>query len=90
MQSIHASAMPALQLMQGCGLRQTRNRLVVLQLLQALPQQEFSCLSMYQALLQRQSPVPMSTLYATLREFDHAGLALSRVVDGERQYRIKL
>lgn len=89
MQSIHASAMPALQLMQGRGLRQTRSRVVVLQLLLALPQQEFSCQSMYQALLLRQSPVPMSTLYATLREFDHAGLALSRVIDGERHYRLK-
>lgn len=90
MQAIHAAGVPALQLMQGCGLRQTRNRVVVLQLLLALPQQEFSCQSIYQVLLQRQSPVPMSTLYATLREFDHAGLALSRVIDGERHYRIKL
>lgn len=89
MQSIHATTMPALQLMQGCGVRQTRNRVVVLQLLLALPQHEFSCQSMYQALLLRQSPVPMSTLYATLRKFDHAGLAQSRVIDRERHYRIK-
>ena len=81
--------MLALQLMQGCGLRQTRNRVVVLQLLLVLPLQEFSFQAMYQALLLRQSPVPMSTLYATLREFDHAGLAMSRVIDGERHYRLK-
>ena len=89
MQSIQACVMLALQLMQGRGLRQTRNRVVVLQLLLALPQQEFSCQSMYQTLLLRQSPVPMSTVYATLREFDHAGLAMSRVIDGERHYRLK-
>lgn len=86
---IHATAGTPAQLMQDCGLRQTRKRVVVLQLLLALPQQEFSCQSLYQALLVRQSPVPMSTLYATLREFDHAGLALSRVIDGERHYRLK-
>ena len=78
-----------LQMMQDCSLRQTRNRVVVLQVMLGMSQQEFSCQSLYQVLLRYQTPVPMSTLNASLHEFENVGLAQSRVICGERFYRIK-
>jgi Fur family ferric uptake transcriptional regulator len=74
------------QELKQAGLKATRPRLMILQLLEASEERHLTAEGVYRHLLDSGEEVGLATVYRVLTQFEQAGLAKRHYFDGERAY----
>lgn len=74
------------QELKQAGLKATRPRLMILQLLEEAEERHLTAEGVYRHLLDNGEEVGLATVYRVLTQFEQAGLAKRHYFDGERAY----
>jgi Fur family ferric uptake transcriptional regulator len=74
------------QELKQAGLKATRPRLMILQLLEEAEERHLTAEGVYRHLLDAGEEVGLATVYRVLTQFEQAGLAKRHYFDGERAY----
>jgi Fur family transcriptional regulator, iron response regulator len=73
-------------MLRGSGLRPTRQRLALAELLYAKGNRHISAEGLHEEAMVRRVPVSLATVYNTLHQFTEAGLLREVAVDGSKTY----
>ena len=73
-------------MLRGAGLRPTRQRVSLAELLFAKGHRHISAERLHEEAMERQVPVSLATVYNTLHQFTEAGMLREVVIDGSKTY----
>jgi len=73
-------------MLRGAGLRPTRQRVSLAELLFAKGHRHISAEQLHEEATERQVPVSLATVYNTLHQFTEAGMLREVIIDGSKTY----